>query len=302
MSDTIPTPEGAATEAVADDVPTPRSRRLLKEALRRPSLVLSFLAVLLIVLLAIFSRFFAPYDPNALDLSAVFQGPGPEHLLGTDQTGRDQLSRLIFGAQTSLVAAVQAVAISLVLGVPTGLAAGYRGGAIDAIASRVNDALMSVPNLILALAMIAVLGRGLTNAMVAIGIIFAPRVFRVVRAAAISLKTQVFVEVLESVGASRLRIMLVHILPHTLSPLLVVISISLGNAVIAETSLSFLGLGVQPPTASWGDMLASAQNRLDLVYLMIPPGMAILFTVAAFTFLGDALRDLLGTRRESRGV
>ncbi len=255
--------------------------------------------LVLLVVVAILAPLVVPRDPAALDLTKVYKGPGDGGLLGTDNLGRDQLSRLIYGARTSLVASVEAVGISLLLGVPFGVVAGYRGGKLDTLFSRVNDALMSVPNLILALAMVAVLGPGLGNAMLAIGIVFTPRVFRVVRAAALEVRHNTFVEGLESVGLTRGRILVRHILPNVMSPLLVVVSVSFGNAVLAEAGLSFLGLGARPPTATWGGMLETALQRLDLTYLAVAPGVALFLTICAFTFVGDALRDALAARRST---
>jgi peptide/nickel transport system permease protein len=254
--------------------------------------------VVALVIVAIFAPLFAPYAPTESDLTAILQPPSSDHLLGTDQLGRDVLSRIIYGARTSTYAATLAVSVAAVLGVPIGLLSGYRGRRVDLVFSRLNDALMSVPPLILALAVVAVLGPGLTNAMVAIGIISTPRFFRVVRAAAIDVRDSTFIEASKALGCTERRVVFAHILPNVMSPLLVAISVSFATAIVAEASLSFLGLGAVPPTASWGQMLAQATGRLDLKYLVYAPGIAITLAVMAFMILGDAIRDAIGMRRE----
>jgi peptide/nickel transport system permease protein len=247
--------------------------------------------LVLLVIVAIFAGFFAPYPPNELNLSAIYHHPfTPGHLLGTDQVGRDVLSRLIFGARSSLLGSLEAVAIATGVGLPLGLIAGYFGKWGDSFLSWVNDALTSVPALMLALAIVAVLGPGLVNAMFAVGLIFIPRTFRVVRAETLDVCGQPFIEAESSLGAKNSRIIFGHVLPNILSPLLVIISVSLAQAVIAEASLSYLGLGAKPPTASWGAMLADASIRPDLKYLVYAPGLAIAFTVLSLMVISDALR------------
>ncbi len=292
------------TTIVAETTGPTRLRHdgFVRRLVRQPACALALVFLALLVSAAVFAPLLAPYDPSATDVLAIFQGPSSDHWFGTDQLGRDQLSRLLFGARTSLVASVQAVAVSLLLGVPLGAVAGYVGGTLDTLLSRFVDALMSVPGLVLALAIIAALGPGLTNAMLALGVIFVPRVFRVVRAASLEVKRTTFVEAAESIGCTRPGIMVQHILPHCLTSVLVVAAISLGTAVLAEASLSFLGLGAQPPTSSWGGMLALASTRLDLKYLLIPAGVALSLTIAAFTTLSDGLDRALSGRTERRAV
>jgi peptide/nickel transport system permease protein len=255
---------------------------------------LGFLALLAVV--AVFAPLIAPYDPNASDLLATYKPPSADHLLGTDEIGRDVLSRLIFGARTSMLASLEAVGVSVSIGLLLGLCAGYYGRWLDTGLSRITDALMSVPPLILALAMVAVLGPGLPKAMLAVGIVSVPRAFRVVRAAAIDVRQTTFIEASIALGCRSRRVLFTHILPNALSPLLVVITVSMATAVLAEAGLSYLGLGVQPPTASWGGMLADASRRLDLRYLIYPPGIALAVTVAAFTVVGDTLRRAMAAR------
>jgi peptide/nickel transport system permease protein len=240
----------------------------------------------------------APYDPNAQDLVARLEAPSTGHWLGTDEYGRDQLSRLIFGARVSLTAAVEVVAVGLVLGVPAGVLAGFFPGLIDGALSRISDALMSVPSLVLALTIVAVLGHGLGSAMFAVGMVFAPRFFRVARASTYEVRQETFIEASFAIGCTWWRVAWRHVLPNAVSPLVVQIAVVLGAAITAEASLSFLGLGVQPPTASWGGMLASAYaNLYEADFLIWAPGIAIAVTVLAFTILGDEARIALGTRQ-----
>ena len=261
-------------------------------SLRRRSGIAAILAatfLALLVIAAVFAPLLAPYDPNQGDLAAVFRRPSGSHLLGTDRLGRDLLSRLLFGARTSLFAASESVGISIVVGVPAGLVAGHFGGRLDAVLNRINEGLMTVPALIFALAIVAALGPGLGQVMIAIGIVFIPRVFRVVRASALEVSQRTFIEAARSIGCSRRRIVALHVFPNTVSPLLVVIAVSLGSAVLAESTLSYLGLGSKPPTASWGGMIADAAQKPDLSYLLYPPGIALLLTIACFVILGDAV-------------
>lgn len=250
------------------------------------------------VVLAALAPWVAPYDPNAQDLLSRLQPYSAAHWLGTDEYGRDQLSRLIFGARVSLLAAVEVVVVGLLLGVPAGVLAGFFPGLIDGALSRVSDALMSVPSLVLALTIVAVLGQGLASAMFAVGIVFTPRFFRVARASTYEVRQETFIEASFAIGCSWWRVAWRHVLPNAMSPLVVQIAVVLGAAITAEASLSFLGIGVQPPTASWGGMLASAYNNLyDAAFLIWAPGIAIAVTVLAFTALGDEARVALGTRQ-----
>jgi len=282
-------------------ISAPLPTRPFRRALRAPSAVAAVFVLAALALAAMLAPMIAPYDPADTDLLRIGQPPGDGHLLGTDPVGRDILSRTIFGARASMLAALVAVGVAVGIGLPLGLAAGYLRGPIDAAITRVTDALMTVPPLILALAVVAVLGPGLTKAMLAVGLIFAPTVLRVVRASTIDVSSEPHIEASRSIGCTHWRIALVHVLPNTLGPTLVIASIMLGSAVIVESALSFLGLGVQAPTPSWGGMLAEASRRLDLQYLVWPPGVAIVAMVTACTILGDALRDALNRGREADG-
>jgi ABC-type dipeptide/oligopeptide/nickel transport system permease subunit len=244
-----------------------------------------------------------PRDPLAQDLGAILAKPTPAHLLGTDDLGRDVLARIVYGARLSLAASLMAVAIAAVLGVPFGLIAGYTGGKTDDAIMRVNDALQTIPALVLAMAIAATLGPGLFNVMVAVGIIFAPRFARLVRGQALAVREEAFVESARAIGASHARIIGRHVFPNVLSPILVQVSISIAFALLAETSLSFLGVGIRPPEPSWGaDVGRGYRFMRRAPWLVFMPGMAVLLTTLAFNFVGDGVRAVLDPRqRHARG-
>ncbi len=237
-------------------------------------------------------------DPLQQNLDAVLLPPSPAHPLGTDDVGRDVLARLIHGARLSLSAAVTAVAIAVALGLPCGLTAGYLGGLPDDTIMRVSDAVQSIPALVLAMAIAATLGAGLVPVMVAIGVIYAPRFARLVRGQVLAVREELFVESARAMGASHLRILGRHVLPNVLSPVIVQVSISIAFALLAETSLSFLGVGIRPPTPSWGADVGRGYRFMALApWLVFMPGMAIVLTTLAFNFLGDGLREALDPRQ-----
>lgn len=257
--------------------------------------------IVLMILLGVLAPLLSTHAPEAQALVDRLQGPSREHWLGTDDLGRDVYSRLLYATRVSLLAATTSVAVSALLGLPCGIIAGYRGGWADTLISRVADALMSFPTILLAIAVIAALGPGLTNAMVALGIVYAPRLFRVVRAATLGVRQQVYIEASVSIGAPTYDIMRRHVLRNIMPPLLVQLSLLMAFAILAEASLSFLGLGVQPPGASWGVMLGRAFDTLrSAPLLIIWPGLAIAAASMALNMIGDGLRDALG-REERRG-
>lgn len=258
--------------------------------------------VLLLVVVAVFAPVLAPHSPRVQDYTAILQPPSEKHPLGTDELGRDVLSRLVFGARTSLLAGVIAVGVALLIGLPVGLASGYVGGFWDeAVVMRITDAMLAFPALILALAIAGVLGPSFENAMIAIGISLAPTFIRLARGQIIAEKNQEYVLAGRALGAGHLRQVARHLLPNILSPVLVQASLSVAAAVIAEASLSYLGLGTQPPDPSWGSSLRSAQGYLAIApWLAYWPGIAIFVTVLAFNLLGDGLRDLLDPRLRNR--
>ena len=254
--------------------------------------------VLGFVLLAVFAPWIAPMDPIATSWSALRKGPSAAHWFGTDEVGRDVLSRVIFGTRASLMAGVASVSISLLLGVPIGLAAGFLGGFVDGLISRITDAFLACPFLILAIALAAFLGPSLSNAMIAIGVSATPIFVRLTRAQVINIKVEDYVEAARAVGNPPLRIALRHIMPNILAPLIVQATLAVAAAVIAEASLSFLGLGQQPPAPSWGSMLNTAKDYIDNApWMAIWPGLSIFLLVLSFNLLGDGLRDALDPRQ-----
>ena len=244
-------------------------------------------------------RSIAPYDPAETDFDTVLQSPSWSHLFGTDELGRDVLSRVIYGARASLAVGLLATLIGLVIAVPLGLIAGYFGGWADPVVSRVTDVLLAFPWLIIAVGLAAILGPSLLNAAIALGVFVIPRLVRVVRAETLSLREQEFVGAAIANGAGDFTILRRHVLPNMTSTLLVQATNAIPAAIIGESVLSFLGLGVQPPTPSWGVMLAGAQPFLTLAaWLAIFPGLALLFATLSFNLLGDGLRDALDPRSD----
>lgn len=266
-----------------------------------PELTLWFsLAVLaVVVLVSVFANVISPYDPIAQNTGNAFQAPSAAHWLGTDDLGRDVLSRMIYGTRVSILASLLAVGIALVIGLPIGLLAGYVGGILDTVLMRVIDTLLAFPAIILAIGITATLGPSVTNAMLAVGIILSPSIARLIRAQVLSVKEETYVEAARSFGARGiLRMVLVHIVPNSIQPVLVQTSVLMGSALIAEATLSFLGLGVQPPTASWGIMLKSAFDFISQhPWMILPPSLTIALTVLSLNLIGDGMRDALGKVR-----
>lgn len=283
--------------------PTQRTwgKSTLRIAKRTPIGVVALLIVLLLAGIALCAPIIAPYDPQEQDYSAILQGPSTEHLLGTDQIGRDLLSRVIFGTRVSFMVGVVAVGIAMMIGAPLGLAAGYFRGILDEVVMRVMDGIIAFPSVILALSIVAVLDPSLINVMIAIGVTSVPLFARLTRSQVLSLRERDFVLAANTLGAGHLRIMLRHILPNAVSPLIVQATLGLGFAVLAEASLGFLGVGVQPPTPTWGSTLNQGAPLLEKApWLSITPGVAIFILVLAFNLLGDALRDQLDPRLRGR--
>lgn len=267
-------------------------------ARQRLAVVMAYVLVVMVVV-AVLAPWITPQDPNAQSLLDRLAPPGPRHWLGADDLGRDVASRLIVATRVTMYAGALATLVSLAVGLPLGLLAGYLRGWLDAWLSRTADALMAIPPLLFAMAIVAVLGRGVTNAMIAIGVVTAPRFFRVARGVALVIREETYIEAARSIGCPTGRIVRTHVLPNMLSPLIVQISVTMGFAILFEASLSFLGLGVQPPDASWGSMLQrSTQFAADAPWLVLLPGFAILLAVLAFNTVGDAVRDSVG--RENR--
>jgi peptide/nickel transport system permease protein len=281
----------------ADEPVESLARRALRRLVRRKGAMFGLAVIVLFVLLAVLAPLIAPYDPTAQSWTAVRKPPTLAHPFGTDDVGRDILARIIFGARASLLAGVISVAIALSIGVPLGLAAGYVGGFLDAVISRLTDAMLAIPFLILAIALAAFLGPSLRNAMIAIGVTTTPIFIRLTRGQVMAVKVDDYVEAARAVGNPPWRVVLVHILPNILPALMVQASLSIAAAIIAEAALSFLGLGQQPPSPSWGSMLNAAQRFLvNAPWMAVWPGLAIFLTVLSFNLLGDGLRDALDPR------
>jgi peptide/nickel transport system permease protein len=269
-------------------------RRALRRLLRRKGAIFGLIVIALFIALAIFAPLISPYDPNIQSWTAVRKAPSALHLFGTDDVGRDNFSRVIYGARASLLAGVISVAIALAAGVPFGLIAGYVGGWIDALISRITDAMLACPFLILAIALAAFLGPSLQNAMIAIAVTTTPRFVRLTRGEVMAVKVEDYVEAARAIGNPRWRIALFHILPNIMPALLVQATLSIATAIIAEAALSFLGLGQQPPAPSWGSMLNSAQRFLTQApWMAVWPGLAIFLAVLSINLVGDGLRDAL---------
>lgn len=271
--------------------------RLWRRLSKRKSALFGLAIVLLMVFIAVFAPLLAPYDPAAQSWTLVRKAPSMAHWFGTDEAGRDMLSRIIWGARASLMAGLTSVAIAMAIGVPLGLAAGFLGGLVDGFISRFTDAMLACPFLILAIAFAAFLGPSLTNAMLAIGITATPLFIRLTRGQVLSIKAEEYIEAASAVGNPQWRIAVRHILPNILPQLMVQATLTIASAIIAEASMSFLGLGLQPPAPSWGSMLNSAQRFLsNAPWMALWPGMAIFMTVLSFNLLGDGLRDALDPR------
>jgi len=286
---------GRAGRAPLPDGPWHRAWRKLR---RRRAAMFGLAVVIGFIALALFAAWLAPQDPIATSWGAIRKPPSAAHWFGTDEIGRDVFSRVVWGTQASMLAGVVSVSISLMLGVPIGLAAGFLGGWVDAAISRLIDAFLACPFLILAIALAAFLGPSLTNAMIAIGVSATPIVARLTRGAVIHVKVEDYIEAARALGASPLRQVLRHVLPNIAAPLIVQATLAIAAAVIAEASLSFLGLGQQPPAPSWGSMLNTAKNYVDQApWMAIWPGLSIFLLVLAFNLLGDGLRDALDPRQ-----
>ena len=267
---------------------------VLSRLIRNKSALIGGSIVLVFVLMAVLAPVLPLADPFKSNFHAIRKPPSELYWFGTDELGRDQVSRLFFGAQASLLAGIVSVLIAVAIGLPFGLLAGWYGGWIDIVISRVTEALLACPFLILAIAFAAVLGPSLTNAMIAIGLSAVPIFIRLIRGQVMNVKAEDFVEGARAVGARDLRLMFRHVLPNTLSPIVVQSTLFMAQAIILEAALSFLGLGQQPPAPSWGQMLNVAKNFMEQApWMSIAPGICIFLAVLGFNLLGDGLRDAL---------
>ena len=276
-------------------------RRAWRRFIRFKPAVAGLVMIGFIALLAILSPVFAPYDPYAIDTASRGAAPTLAHPFGIDEVGRDMLSRVIYGSRVAMLVGLSATGISLVIGVLVGATAGYFGGFVDALLSRIVDALIAFPLLVLLIAMAAALGPSLRNVIIIIGVTVWGQYARVVRAEVLSLREREFVTAARTVGATDRRIIVRHIIPNVLGPIIVLASLSVAGIILLEAALSFLGLGVQPPTPSWGSMLSAGRTYiLTYPHIALFPGLAIVVTVLGFNLLGDGLRDALDPRG-SRG-
>ena len=288
----------AALPASAPAMPAVPRAHPFRRLLRRRGAAVGLAVIALFVVLALLASFIAPHDPLATSWTAIRKAPSGAHWFGTDEIGRDVLSRVVWGARASLLAGVVSVLISLSIGVPVGLLAGYAGGKVDMLISRVTDAVLACPFLILAIALAAFLGPSLTNAMIAIGVSATPVFIRLTRAQTMAIKAEDFILAARAIGNAPWRVALRHVLPNVVPALIVQATLAIAAAVIAEASLSFLGLGQQPPAPSWGSMLNTAKNYVDSApWMAVWPGVSIFVLVLSFNLVGDGLRDALDPRQ-----
>ena len=292
----------SAAEAAPEAPPEARStgREVLRALLTHKLAIFGLVVLALLVVTAVLGRAVAPYDENAVDVAGRLQGPSADHLFGTDELGRDVLSRVLVAARASLLVGLVSVGIALTAGVLLGLVAGFYGRWVDDLVMRAMDVLFAFPAILLAIAILAVLGPGVINVMIAIGVVYTPIFARITRASVLSVREEVYVRAARSLGVGDLRLLRLHVLPNVLAPIIVQTSLSLAFAILSEAALSFLGLGVQPPDPSWGRMLLEGRGFVEQAWWMgVFPGIAIFLAVLSFNVVGDALRDALDPRQRS---
>ncbi len=269
----------------------------LNRFLKRKSSVVGVAVIVFFVLVALVGPFFTRYDPLAIDMARKYRNASWEHPLGTDNLGRDTLTRIVFGARTTFVISFTAVLSGSLVGLVLGVVSGYFGGRIDSVIMRATDVLLAFPGLLLAIAIVAILGNGMVNTIIAIAIYNIPYIARISRGSVLSIRNSEYVQAAKVIGASNLDIILTHIVPNSFSQVIVNTTLSLGTAILTSSSLSFLGLGVQPPLPEWGSMLSKAREVLRSTPIAaLAPGMAITVVVLSFSLLGDGLRDALDPR------
>ncbi|GAB3352390.1 ABC transporter permease [Modestobacter lapidis] len=295
-------PPGAGSDTAAGTLrpARPRWRETLGLLARNPTALIAALVVLGMIVVALLDEQLAPEGPNEIDVGARLQPPSPDHPFGTDDLGRDVFSRVILGAAVSLRVGLIAVSISLVVGTLIGLLAGFYGKWVDDVLMRLMDMLFAFPAVLLAISIVAILGPGLTNTTIAIGIVYIPIFARVTRSSVLGVREEVYVRAARSVGSSDVRLLARHVLPNAAPPIIVQTSVSLAFAVLSEAALSFLGLGTQPPDPSWGLMLSEGRGYIELAWwIAVFPGLAIFLLVLSFNLLGDGLRDVLDPRQRT---
>lgn len=296
----LPLDDPVPVEAPPPAAPRSTSREVLRALLQHKLAVFGLVVLALLVLAAVLGRALAPYAPNEVDVLGRLQPPSAEHWFGTDELGRDVLSRVVVAARVTLIVAVVSVGIALTVGVTLGLVAGFYGRWVDDVVMRAMDVLFAFPAILLAIAIVAVLGTGVINVMIAIGIVYTPIFARITRASVLSVREEVYVRAARSLGVGDVRLLRLHVLPNVLAPIIVQTSLSLAFAILSEAALSFLGLGVQPPDPSWGRMLFEGRGFVELAWWMgVFPGLAIFLAVLSFNVVGDALRDALDPRQRS---
>jgi glutathione transport system permease protein len=299
-------PVAGGTQAVASVqtvAPTGFKQRFgafMRKFLRQKTAVAAAVIILLLFVIAIIGPLITPYNPSKPDYDALMEGPSVKHLMGTDEYGRDILSRLIYGSRLSLSVSLSAVMIAAVLGTALGLLAGYYGGWLDRLIMRGSDVLFSFPDLLLAIGIVAILGPGLINVVIAVAVFGTPSFARIIRSVTLSAKENLFVEAARSMGATNARIIWRHIFPETVPAIIVNISMRIGGAILAASSLSFLGMGASPSNPDWGAMLSMGRDYLSIApHIVYFPGLVIFLTVLAFNIFGDGLRDALDPKMKS---
>ena len=273
------------------------TQRFLRVFLKRGLVIFGIVVLLLFLIISVFGPLLAPYDPNDQSLGEILQQPNTKHVLGTDFMGRDTASRLIYGARMSLMVGVVALGIAAIIGIIAGMLAGFFGGWVNVVIMRVVDALMSFPMILLALLLAGLLGGGLKNVMIALGIALIPAYARLMCGQVLAIRENDYVMASRAMGSSSLRIMFRHVLPNSFPPLIVLVTMQIGAAILAEAGLSYLGIGISPPTATWGSMVSDGfEYLLTNPLLSFVPGLAIMVVVFAFNMVGDGLRDALDPR------
>ena len=288
--------KAAATAAAAEELPKPQNptKQFIKKFLRRKTAVIGLLFIVFILIIAVVGPSITPYDPNAYDYSAILAGPSAAHVWGTDEFGRDVFSRIVAGTQLSLGTALTASVIGTAVGVVLGLIAGFFGGIVDSFIMRVCDVMFAFPGILLAIAIVAIIGPGITNIMIGVAVFTVPSFARTIRGAVLEVRGELYVEVAQSIGCSSLRTMFVHIFPGTMQALIVNFTMNIGGAILSASSLSFLGFGASVTQAEWGAILSQGRNYLAVApHLVLYPGLVIFLTVLAFNLFGDGLRDTL---------
>lgn len=297
MSDT--TVHTASATLKAEELPKAQSpiKQFIKKFLRRKTAVIGLLFIIFILILAVIGPSITPYDPNAYDYNAILAGPSSKHIWGTDEFGRDVFSRILAGTQLSIGTALTASVIGTAAGVVLGLIAGFFGGVIDSFIMRVCDVMFAFPGILLAIAIVAIIGPGITNIMIGVAVFTVPSFARIIRGAVLEVRSELYVEVAKSIGCSYGRIMFVHIFPGTMQALIVNFTMNIGGAILSASSLSFLGFGASVTQAEWGAILSQGRNYLAIApNLVLFPGLVIFLTVLAFNLFGDGLRDTLDPR------